>query len=62
MKSRVILPCVILVCALLQGTLVILDEFNPLMGFLTSHPAKFFLLAFSLVCIGYAAAQRKRRK
>lgn len=51
MKARVFLLCMGIVCALLQISLVLLDEFNPLMGFLTALPPKLFLLGFSLACL-----------
>lgn len=51
MKARTLLACLNLTCAIILIILVILDEFNPLMGFLTTTPPKIFMLGFSLCCL-----------
>ena len=62
MKSRIVLSCVLIVCALLQITLVILDEFNPVMGFLNSPAAKLFLCAFGVLALILAICSIKPAK
>lgn len=62
MKVRVFLSYAVIVCALLQIILVILDEFNPLMGFLTALAPKFFLLGFSLLCLVFSVLTLKNHK
>lgn len=62
MKSRIVLSCVLIVCALLQITLVILDEFNPMMGFLNSPAAKLFLCVFGVLALILAIGSIKAAK
>ena len=62
MKSRIVLSCVLIVCALLQITLVILDEFNPMMGFLNSPAAKLFLCTFGILALICAIGSIKLAK
>ena len=61
MKSRNIFAYIIIICALLQITLVILDEFNPVMGFLSSAVSKLFLFGFSIVSLIFSVSVLKNR-
>ncbi len=62
MKTRLWLAWLVIVCALLQITLVILDEFNPVLGFLTSTAPKLFLCAFSVLGVVLGIAVLKTGK
>lgn len=62
MKARKILAAVAMLCAALQVTLVILDEFNPVMGFLIGPAPKIFLCVFSILVLILAIGVLKQPK
>ena len=61
---RRILPHALMILAALFLVLLVLNEFNPYMGFLSSDVSKLFLLAFCAVALanGVVAVIRDRRE
>ena len=61
-KTPVWLCVLVILCALLLITMVILDEFNPLMALLTGRISKVFEIVFCILCIALAIAALRRNK